>query len=593
MRMIFLAMYFVLLPWAADKGYADPPENLDPQLTLSQEGVKLTLVAEHPDVITPTGVDVDEQGNIWLVCSHTHFRPDGYEGPEYDEIVVLKVDGTRSVFFNQTTATMDLELGLNGWVYLAERDRILRVKDSNGDGQGDTVEELANLKTEADYPHNGLSGLAWHPSGDLIFALGENFWKSWTLTSSDGQKIEGTGEGGIFRCTPQGESMHRIARGFWNPFGVCVRSDGTIFAAENDPGARPPCRLLHVVEGGDYGFQRHYGNAAFHPFVCWDGELRGTLPMLHSLAEAPCGIAPLGNGLIVPSWTDHRIDFYPLQPDGASFKTKQVSLVRGGNHFRPTCITQVSPTLFYLTDWVFGSYQLHGRGRVWKLEIFPDTADWLGPMELPSENQQAQVVRKLQAQENTFSTRELLELCHSNDRFLSHAAINALAQRTPSIGQQDADAMSIRDKISLLLSLRRMRPTDQAWVKYFMSQTDADIRFETLRWICEARLTEFASDVELILSDSSLDYRTFEAALATLNTLSGKPQEGVADPEMLITRVRDEKAPFHVRAYALRLLSAQHKDFKQPLWRNLMATGDRAILKELTRASGSQWNAGS
>jgi len=72
----------------------------------------------------------------------------------------------------------------------------------------------------------------------------------------------------------------------------------------------------------------------------------------------------LGNGLIVPSWTDHRIDFYPLRQAGASFKTKQVPLIRGGKYFRPTCIAQVSPTVFFLTDWVFGSYQLHGRGRV-------------------------------------------------------------------------------------------------------------------------------------------------------------------------------------------------------------------------------------
>jgi hypothetical protein len=28
--------------------------------------VKLTLLAEHPDLVTPTGIDVDENGNIWL-----------------------------------------------------------------------------------------------------------------------------------------------------------------------------------------------------------------------------------------------------------------------------------------------------------------------------------------------------------------------------------------------------------------------------------------------------------------------------------------------------------------------------------------------
>ncbi len=26
--------------------------------------------------------------------------------------------------------------------------------------------------------------------------------------------------------------------------------------------------------------------------------------------EPPCGVLPLGRGLLVPSWSDHRIDFY-------------------------------------------------------------------------------------------------------------------------------------------------------------------------------------------------------------------------------------------------------------------------------------------
>ncbi len=584
MRLLVNALLITLLPCSACLFAADPPSDLNPEITIANNGVKLTLIAEHPDVVTPTGLDVDSTGNVWLVCSHTHFRPENYVGPAHDEIVILKTDGTRSVFFNQTTATMDLELGPDGWVYLAERDRILRVKDSNNDGKGDKIEVLADLQTEADYPHNGLSGLAWHPDGNLVFALGENFWKSWTLTSSDQQSIRGTGEGGIFSCTPKGKSLKRIARGFWNPFGVCVRADGSIFAAENDPGSRPPCRLLHVVEDGDYGFQRHYGNAAFHPFVCWDGELRGTLPMLHSIAEAPCGIAPLGNGLIVPSWTDHRIDFYPLREAGASFTTQQVPLIRGGNHFRPTCITQVSPTVFFLTDWVFGSYQLHGRGRVWKLEIDPEIANWLGPMKLRTATPQAQLAKSLINGEQTLTQEKLLELCRSDDSFLSHAAINALGRKIKSITEEEANAFPFEDKISLLLALKRIDPDDTKWIEYFLAQPDAEIQFETLRWISEHRLKEFSPDVEIIVSDPKLDYKTFEAALATINTLSDNPQAGVADPAMLMARIRDTNAPFQVRAYALRLLTPQDKNFTEPLWQSLLATGDAEILQELTRA---------
>ena len=47
---------------------------------------------------------------------------------------------------------MDLELGPDGWVYLAERDRILRIRDSDGDGKADVEENIAVLKTEAASP---------------------------------------------------------------------------------------------------------------------------------------------------------------------------------------------------------------------------------------------------------------------------------------------------------------------------------------------------------------------------------------------------------------------------------------------------------
>src|SRR5690606_25456250 len=103
----------------------------------------------------------------------------------------------------------------------------------------------------------------------------------------------------------------------------------------------PPCRLLHIVEGGDYGYQRSYGHEAHHPFVGWNGELRGTLPMIHPSGEAPCGVTPLGRGLIVPSWSDHRIDFFLLSRKGASYDAEPRTLVQGGRYFRPSCIAPV------------------------------------------------------------------------------------------------------------------------------------------------------------------------------------------------------------------------------------------------------------
>ena len=582
MRWLFLSLAVTGL-LAADVT-AQPPADLPAELSIDQPGVTLTQVAQHPQVVTPTGIDIDKIGNLWVVCSHTHFRPKDYDGPEHDEIIVLHSDGSRHVFYDRTDATMDLELGPDGWVYLAERDRILRVRDSDGDGVGDEEQNLAVLKTEADYPHNGLSGMAWHPSGDLIFALGENFWKQWTLTAKvDGASVQGSGEGGIFRCRADGSGLRRIAQGFWNPFGLCVRQDATIFAAENDPGSRPPCRLLHIVEGGDYGFQRAYGNASVHPFVCWDGQLPGTLPMLHALGEAPCGIAPLGNGLIVPSWTDHRIDFYPLAPDGASFRTQRVSLVVGGRHFRPTCITQASETVFYLTDWLFGSYAIHKKGRVWKLEIDPVLAkDWMGELELTAPNDQRRMANRLRSQETDHKFDDLLRLCESGDPFIARAAIDRLSRQTANW-----NANTVRDKnpselISLLLALRKASPNSQVWAKRFLNTPYPAVKIEALRWISDQKIRDLKTDVRELL-DSTDDYQIFEACLAAHNTLDGQPDNGVVDTEMLLQRLQDDKTPSTVKAFALRLLDPNSKRLNIKLIRELYQPSDKLLTAELTR----------
>ena len=39
------------------------------------------LVAREPDILTPTGIAVDEGGRIWVVENNTHERPTAYKGP--------------------------------------------------------------------------------------------------------------------------------------------------------------------------------------------------------------------------------------------------------------------------------------------------------------------------------------------------------------------------------------------------------------------------------------------------------------------------------------------------------------------------------
>ena len=50
---------------------------------------KLELVASEPQIVTPIGVAFDRQGRLLIVESHTHQRPQDYQGPASDRIRML------------------------------------------------------------------------------------------------------------------------------------------------------------------------------------------------------------------------------------------------------------------------------------------------------------------------------------------------------------------------------------------------------------------------------------------------------------------------------------------------------------------------
>ena len=581
----------------------------DPQVTATESGIRLTMIAEHTDLVTPTGIDVDDQGRVWAVATHTHMRPDDYIGPTHDEILVFDVKQQgppgRHVFYNATTATMDLELGPDGWVYLAERDRILRIKDTDGDGAADIEENLVVMTSDADYPHNGLSGLAWHPEGDLVFGLGENFAKPWTLAGTDGVSIHGAAQGGVFRCSADGKNLRWIAKGLWNPFGICVRHDGEIFASENDPGERPPCRLLHIVDGGEYGYRRQYGPEAHHPFVCWNGELPGTLPMIHPTGEAPCGVLPLGQGLLVPSWGDHRIDFFSLRRRGASYDAQQITIVKGGRYFRPTCIAEDHTAhgksrVWYLADWVDGRYNAHGLGRVWKLEIDLEIADWVGPLELEPATAEAKLAADLRDGKTTLDLTNLRKLATDEEPFVARAALVALSRDAAKWTPGDVQRWPTEHRVRAAMALHLAKADPDKWMPILLSDKSADVRFQALKWIANAELKQHLPDVEAVLNKSDISYSLFEAAIAASNTLQGKPEAGIRDVEILLSRVRNKDSAPRLRAYALRLLPAQARAAGQDdglparrfpngltleLLRDLHAIGDAELTLEVVRTA--------
>jgi putative membrane-bound dehydrogenase-like protein len=369
-------MLSALLLAIAAAGQPEPPRALDERLTIE-------LFAAAPEIVTPTGIAVDRQGRLLVVESHTHFRPEGYLGPPADRIRIFEdTDGDGradkiSTFFEGTHSTMNLAVHHDGSVYVATRNEVFRLRDTDGDGQADDRVTLARLETPGDYPHNGLSGFAFDFAGDVYFGLGENLGADYKLIGTDGTTFSGGGEGGnIYRCRPDGTGLEKVATGFWNPFHLAFDTFGRLFAVDNDPDSRPPCRLLHIVPKGDYGYRFRNGRKGLHPFTAWNGELPGTLPMVAGTGEAPSGLVAyeadglpadyLGQ-LLVTSWGDHRLERYTLTPRGASFSSHAEPFVVGGEDFRPVGIAIAADGSLFVSDWVDKSYSVHGKGRLWRV----------------------------------------------------------------------------------------------------------------------------------------------------------------------------------------------------------------------------------
>src|SRR5262249_42181332 len=153
--------------------------------------------------------------------------------------------------------------------------------------------------------------------------------------------------------------------------------------------------LLHIVNGGDYGYRFRYGRKGTHPFQSWDGELPGTLGMVAGTGEAPSGVlayeaaglpAEYRGNLLGTSWGDHAIERYPLVDGGGSFSARMHAVVRGGEDFRPVAIATGPDGAVYFSDWVDKSYPVHGKGRIWRLRsrrLPPRTpSDTLRPSQL-------------------------------------------------------------------------------------------------------------------------------------------------------------------------------------------------------------------
>lgn len=572
----------------------EAPRSLDPRL-------EVVLFAQEPQIVHPISVAFDKRGRLLVVESHTHFRPANYAGPAHDRIRVLEdTDGDGradrfTTFFEGTDKTMDIAVHPDGSVYVATRNEILRLRDTHGTGVADQKERIAFLETKGDYPHNGLSGLTFDAAGNLMFGMGENLGADYKLIGSDGTTLKGGGEGGnIYWCTADGKKLRRYATGFWNPFGVNVDSLGRVIAVDNDPDSMPPCRMVHVIEGGDYGYQFRYGRSGRHPFQAWNGQIPGTLPMISGTGEAPCEVIRYeSNGLpseyfgqyFVTAWADHRLERYDLKAKGASFTAEQKILIQGGTNFRPTGLAVAPDGSLFMGDWVLPDYTLHNKGSIWHvrakqpLQFKKESIEKLRAIDVVTNGFSPPAkMLSIQSLNNKSDLPKLLALAIDADPFIQTAARFHLAHSPAILDAIKLDGLKAQERIALLLSqMASGEGKYQDWLLRYLNDDDEEVRFLATKWIADQALGRFRPQIEETMRDPHLSVRMMMAYATALARVNHEEVSDAGLADRFATRLEEAGLDDGMKLQLLRLVPPSHPKLSIKLLDKLLQSKNEAL----------------
>ncbi|MFN4000127.1 PVC-type heme-binding CxxCH protein [Algoriphagus sp.] len=558
--------------------------NLPNGVTVLDSRLELSLVVEDPEIVTPIGIAVDKLDRVFVLESHTHLPPKDYTGPEGDLIKIFQDsngDGmldSVSVFANGIHEGMNLAFSPEGHLYLVTSRAVWVFYDRDQDGISEERKKLLELsKPTQVYAHAALLSITFSADGWMYIGRGNTGSELWVMQGSDGSEVSGFGDGGnIIRSKNDGTQVEIYSTGYWNPFDLKFDNYGRLLVADNDPDSRGPNRLVHAVQGSDFGYKSLFGGSGIHPYLAWNGDLPGTLPYAAALGEAPSGLLNTNlarlpvdyeDQMLATIWEESSIVRVKFQEKGWSVTGQTEIIVQGGEDFRPIAFASNSKGDIYFTDWVLRFYPNHGKGRIWKLSTKKDSE----VLEKQPNNSRSSFDLA------SVSWEELKNHLVSNDPFEVHSVVMVLKNDKEKIILAAEDTNS---KIRIGALIAAMKNGDRSLeylVSDFIKDKDPDIRKMALIWVGSAQLTQYQNQIAAALTSGELDNDLFETYLETVKLL--QPQFVKAYKSREITRskslsrelpgdfiskiIKDDSSPAGVRIFAFRYLEnlIGYKDF--------------------------------
>ncbi|MEO7300065.1 MAG: PVC-type heme-binding CxxCH protein [Verrucomicrobiota bacterium] len=320
------------------------------QILTVPDGYEVELVSNTNLVQRPVSMDFDEQGRLYVTDSSGSNEPVA-EQLEKKPHRILRLEDTdgdgrfdKSIVFADKMMFPEGAMWLDGSLYVGAPPSIWKLTDTNNDGVADVRVEWHQGKT--------LNGCANDLHGPY---LGPDGWIYWCKGAFEEQTYEVNGKpfttkaSHIFRARPDHSGIEPVLTGGMdNPISVAFSPEGERFLAgtffEPDiPGMRDG--VIHAIYGGVYGKP--------HPDVLDPFKKTGELMpvMTHLGSSASASVISyrskifgndFQNNLFVANFNLHNVTRHILEPDGATYKTKDSVFLscEGDPDFHPTHVLE-------------------------------------------------------------------------------------------------------------------------------------------------------------------------------------------------------------------------------------------------------------
>lgn len=418
-------------------------------------GFEVSLFAAPPNVTYPVCLASDDNGTVYVGVDENgsldkkpgrgrivRCKDTDGDGQADEFVEFAKIDSPRGIVVTSEAASANGPAGTS--LFVLHPPHLSRYFDDNGDGISDRSEILVkNIGFDlnfrgADHTTNGIQlGI----DGWIYVAVGDyGFIKA---TGRDGRDVPMKG-GGIARVRPDGSELELVSRGQRNIYDVAVSPMMDLFTRDNtNDGGGWNVRLSYVPHGAQMGYPWLFVNFP-EEIVQPLADYGGGSPCGSLFIDEPTLPGELGHSLYTCDWGRSVIYRHPLTPNGAGFTAEQESFVELP---RPTDMEIDAAGNIYVSSWKDGGFNFSNPNVGYVIKVKPPQSEPIAARKPIQTATDAELLQGIAGASHTVRLESQREILRRGDR---PEIVGGLEKIT-------ASTAGLASKVAALFTLKQLR----------------------------------------------------------------------------------------------------------------------------------------